>query len=154
MSRAGPRRGDLWIPWTITGGFVLFLAMAVVLSVIAARSDPGLVAGSPATKVAGAYVMPTAPGPALNLRVLQRRGNEVDIEARLLRPDGTLGLAEALTGRLQRATDTQADQAVAFAPLADGTWQATVRTPAPGLWDVAVQARDAAGGTAAASLRL
>ena len=132
----------------------MFLAMAVALSVIAVQSDPGLVAGSPATKVAGSYVMSTAPAPALDLRIARRRGDEIEIEARLLRPDGTPGLAEALVAALQRPTDARADQAVLFTPQADGTWRAMVRPPGPGSWDVAVQARDAAGGLAAASLRL
>ncbi len=157
MSRAGdaaPASRDLWIPWTIIGGFVAFLGSAVVLSIIAVQSDPGLVTGSPASKVAGAYIMSTAPAPALDLRITRRRGDEIEIEARLLRPDGTPGLAEALVAVLQRPTDAGADRAVPFTPQSNGTWHATLRPPGPGAWDVAVQARDAAGGIAAASLRL
>jgi nitrogen fixation protein FixH len=157
MSRPGdavPNGRDLWIPWTIIGGFVAFLASAVVLSIVAVQSDPGLVAGSPAAKVAGSYIMSTAPAPALDLRIARRRGNEIEIEARLLRPDGTPGLAEALVAVLQRPTDAEADQAVPFTPQTDGTWRAILRPPGPGAWEVAVQARDAAGGIAAASLRL
>jgi nitrogen fixation protein FixH len=157
MSRAGDAaadRRDLWIPWTIIGGFVTFLAMAVALSVIAVRSDPGLVAGSPATKVAGSYIMSTAPAPALDLRVARRGGNEIEIEARLLDADGTPSLAEAVVAVLQRPTDAGADQAVRFILQADGTWRGTVQLPGPGSWDVAVRARSAAGEIAAASLRL
>ncbi|MBC7799603.1 MAG: hypothetical protein H7Z10_03190 [Gemmatimonadaceae bacterium] len=56
-----PANRALWIPCVLFGGFMVFPAFAIVLSVIAARSDPGLVAGSPATRVAGAHVMSTAP---------------------------------------------------------------------------------------------
>lgn len=153
MSGAAPGR-DLWIPWTLLGVFMAFVGMAVVLSVVAVRSDPGLVAGSPAMRVAGAHIMSTDPAPALNLRVVRRRNAEVEIEARLLRPDGTAGPAGAVQARLQRPTDAGADQTVAFTEASDGTWRATVRLPGPGAWDVAVQARDAEGGTASASLRL
>ena len=138
----------------MAAGFVVFLIMAVALSVIAVRSDPGLVAGSPKTKVAGAYIMSTAPAPALNLRIVQRQVGGIEVEARLLQPDGTPGLAAVLKATLQRATDAQADQAVEFTSQPDGTWRAMVRLPAPGMWDVAVEARDADGGRAAASLRL
>ena len=138
----------------MAGGFVVFLVMAVALSVIAVQSDPGLVAGSPKTKVAGAYIMSTAPAPALDLRIVRRQGDMVEIEARLLRPDGGPCRAEILTAMLQRATDAGADQAVPFTAGPDGVWRATIRTPQSGVWEVAVQARDEAGGVAAASLRL
>ena len=153
MSGSAPGR-NLWIPWTLFGVFMAFVAMAVVLSVVAIRSDPGLVAGSPAMRVAGAHVMSTALAPALNLRVVRRQGADVEVEARMLRPDGKAGLAGAVQARLQRPTDASADQAVTFTEAADGTWRAIVRLPGPGAWDVAVQARDTEGGTASASLRL
>lgn len=136
------------------GLFVTFNAMAAVLAVVAVRSDPGLVAGSPAMRVAGAHVMSTALAPALNLRVVRRGDGGIEVEARLLRPDGTMGLAETVQARLQRPTDALSDQAVPFTRSADGTWRSLVRLPGPGAWDVAVQARDAEGGTASASLRL
>ena len=157
MSHSAPGRDprrDLWIPWTIGGGFAAFLLAAVVLSVIAAQSDPGLVAGSPASKVAGSYIMSTAPAPALDVRVVQRRGGEIEVEARLLRPDGGPGRAAALAGVVHRPTDATADQAVPFIERPDGTWRAVLRLPGPGAWDLAVVARDDAGGDAAASLRL
>ncbi len=157
MSRPAPELGpgrDLWIPWTIGAGFAAFLLAAVVLSVIAARSDPGLVAGSPASKVAGSYIMSTAPAPALNVQVLQRRGGEIEVEARLLRPDGGPGQAAALTAVVHRPTDSTADQAIVFTERPNGAWRAVLRLPGPGLWDLDVVAWDAAGGNAAASLRL
>jgi nitrogen fixation protein FixH len=157
MSRPAPELGpgrDLWIPWTIGAGFAAFLLAAVVLSVIAARSDPGLVAGSPASKVAGSYIMSTAPAPALDMRVVQRRGGEIEVEARLLRPDGGPGRATMLTAVVHRPTDSAADHAVSFTERPDGTWRVTLRLSGPGAWDLAVVARDAAGGEAAASLRL
>ena len=153
MSRPAPGR-DLWRPWTIGGGFAAFLAATIVLSVIAARSDPGLVAGSPSSKVAGSYIMSTAPAPALNLRVVQRRGSEIEVEARLLQRDGGPGRAATLTAVVQRPTDDRADQAVSFTERPDGVWRAVLRLPGPGAWDLAVLARDTGGGEAAASLRL
>lgn len=138
----------------MAGVFAAFCAMAAVLAAVAVRSDPGLVAGSPAMRVAGAHVMSTALAPALNLRVVHRGEGWIEVEARLLRPDGTAGLADAVQGRLQRPTDARSDQEVSFTPAADGTWRSLVRLPGPGVWDVAVQARDAGGGTASASLRL
>lgn len=153
MSRAAPGK-DVWIPWAMVGMFVAFIGMAAVLSVVAVRSDPGLVAGSPAMRVAGAHVMSTALAPALNLRVVRRGEGAIEIEARLLRPDGTAGPAVAVQGRLQRPTDARSDQEVTFTGAADGTWRSLVRPPGPGAWDVSVQARDADGGVASASLRL
>lgn len=138
----------------MAGVFAAFCAMAAVLSVVAVRSDPGLVAGSPAMRVAGAHIMSTALAPALNLRVVRRGGGGIEIEARLLRPDGAAGLAEAVQGRLQRPTDARSDQAVEFTQAPDGAWRSLVRLPGPGAWDIAVQARDAQGRAASASLRL
>lgn len=85
---------------------------------------------------------------------MQRRGGEIEVEARLLQPDGGPGRAATLTARMQRPTDARADQAVSFTERPDGAWRAVLRLPGPGTWDLAVLARDAAGGEAAASLRL
>lgn len=157
MSRPAPHPGpgrDLWIPWTIGAGFAAFLVAAVVLSVIAARSDPGLVAGSPASKVAGSYIMSTAPAPTLDVRVVQRRDGEIEVEARLLQPDGMPGRAAVLAAVVRRPTDSTADQAVPFTERPDGAWRGVLRLPGPGAWDLDVVARDTAGGDAAATLRL
>jgi nitrogen fixation protein FixH len=151
MRVEGERR-SAWIPWALGAAFGAFLASGVALSVIAARSDPGLVAGAP-QRLAGAYVVPTAPAPVLDLRVAREATGGLLVEARLRGPDGRPAAAEAVEGTLQRATHARSDRPLRFAPAADGAWRAVVALPGAGSWEVAVRARGA-GGTAQASLRL
>lgn len=143
---------DRWIPWAIVGGFAVFLVASVALSVIAARSDPGLVAGAPA-RLAGTNLTPTGEGPALLLRVVSRDGGTLVVEATLRARDGQPAAADQVTGTLQRATTAQDDRPVAFSPQPGGTWRADVPAPGPGAWDLAAEARGPAG-VASATLRL
>ena len=147
-----PERRSLWIPWTIGACVAAFMAATFALIFVAARSDPGLVAGSPA-RLAGTNLTPTASAPALDLRVVEHLPDGAVVEARLRGKNGRPARAEAVAGVLQRATHKQDDAPVAFTPLPDGAWRATVRPPAPGVWDLAVDARGD-GGRASASLRL
>ncbi|MDB5383629.1 MAG: hypothetical protein JWO26_3261 [Rhodospirillales bacterium] len=143
---------DGWIPWAFVGGFCLLLLPAVALSVVAAASDPGLVAGAP-HRQAGSYVLPTGPAPVLELRITRRGAAAVEVEARLRGPDGSFAEVEALTGTLQRATHARDDLPVTFAARHDGVWSAWVTAPKGGQWELAVQARGA-GGVASGTLRL
>jgi FixH protein len=143
---------DAWIPWALGAGFGVFLLGGVALSIIAARSDPGLVAGAP-QRLAGSYVVPTDPAPVLELRVVGRGAEGVTVEARVRGPDGRPATVEALTGTLGRATHARDDRPVAFAPAAGGAWRAVIAVPGEGTWEVAVRARSDTG-TANASLRL
>jgi hypothetical protein len=145
-------RRSSWIPWVLAAGFAPFILAAVVLSFVAARSDPGLVAGAP-QRLARAYVLPTGPAPVLDLRVTGRSPEGLLLEARLRGPDGRPAAASAMQGTLQRATHARDDRPVSFSPAADGSWRAVVSVPAGGVWDLAVRA-EGADGTAQASLRL
>lgn len=151
MSHA-PARRSLWIPWAFGLGFGLMLLLSVVMSVIAVRSDPGLVAGAP-MRLAGSQVMPTGPAPALDLRVAARSAAGVVVEVRLRGPDGLPARAESVSGILGRVTHARDDAPVTFDPAPDGSWRALVTPPAAGDWTVAVRARSP-GGTAEATLRL
>lgn len=143
---------DRWIPWAIGAGFVGFLAASVALSVIAARSDPGLVAGAPA-RLAGTNLTPSGNGPPLALRVVSRESGLLVIEAVLRDRAGRPATADELHGMLQRATSARDDRPVAFSALPGGAWRAVVPAPGPGAWDLAVEARGPAG-AASATLRL
>lgn len=146
-------RRSLWIPWAIGALAAFMLVGAVVLSVVAGGSDPGLVAGSPA-RLAGTSLTPTGLSAVLELRVLARGPDgAVVVEARLRGPDGSPRRVEALDAVLHRATHARADRPVAFAPRADASWQATIRPPEAGQWELAVQARGDVG-AASATLRL
>lgn len=149
---SGQRR-SLWIPWTIGACVAVFVTATFTFIYLAARSDPGLVAGSP-PRLAGTNLTPTAAAPALDLRVVERLpGGGAVVEARLRGKDGRPARAESVAGTLQRATHRQDDAAVAFSPLPDGVWRATVRPPTAGGWDLAVEAHGD-DGRASASLRL
>jgi hypothetical protein len=150
--RFSAHRRSTWIPWVLAAGFAPFLLAAVALSFIAARSDPGLVAGAP-QRLARAYVLPTGPAPVLDLRVAGRSPEGLMLEARLRGSDGRPTAASAMEGTLQRATHARDDRPVRFTPAADGSWRAVVSMPAGGVWDLAVRA-EGADGTAQASLRL
>jgi hypothetical protein len=91
-----PDGRDAWIPWAFGAGFGVFLLGSVVLSVIAVRSDPGLVADAP-QRLAGSQILPVGPAPVLELRVGSRTGDGVVVEARIRGPDGRPALAEAVT---------------------------------------------------------
>lgn len=143
---------SLWIPWAIGGLAALMLTGAVVLSMVAGDSDPGLVAGSP-PRLAGTNLTPTSLQVVLELRVVRRLPDGAVVEARLRRPDGQPERAQALEGVLHRATHAREDQPVSFTAQADGSWQAMVRLSDAGLWELAVQARSEAG-AASATLRL
>ncbi|MBD0270436.1 MAG: FixH family protein [Acetobacteraceae bacterium] len=140
---------------------VAFILVNLGMAVIATRSDPGLVAGSPARLGTG-QVLPPATG--LRLEVAQAPGaaggGPIRLEARLCDRDGRPAQAANVTGALQRATDARADAALAFAPGPadpDGgaPWRATLPDLPAGAWDLAVQAHDGAGNVlATATLRL
>jgi nitrogen fixation protein FixH len=130
----------------------MLLLLSVVMSVIAVRSDPGLVAGAP-MRLAGSQVMPTGPAPALDLRVAARGEAGLVVEVRLRGPDGRPARAEAVSGTLGRVTHAREDAPIAFEPAPDGSWRALVTPPAAGDWSVAVRAQGP-GGTAEATLRL
>ena len=147
-----PGSRDLWIPAVIIAGFVAVLVAAAALSVIAARSDPGLVAGAPA-RMAGTNMTPVGDGPALRLRVVSREGGVVVVEATLRAHDGQPATAEEVAGTLQRATTAQDDRPVAFSPQPGGAWRAALPSPGPGAWDLAAEAHSPAG-VASATLRL
>lgn len=151
--RPAPVRRDRWILWLILAGVGVFTAVLFGVIYVASRSDPGLVAGSPA-RLAGTNLTPTALGPVLDLRVVERLpGGGVVVEARLRAKDGKPVPAEAVSGTLQRTTHRQDDTPVAFLRQPDESWRATVRPPAAGDWDLAVEARGG-GGQGSASLRL
>lgn len=143
---------DSWIPWALGAGFGVFLLGGVALSVIAARSDPGLVAGAP-QRLAGAYVVATGPAPVLELRVVGRGPEGVTVEARVRGPDGRPEAAESLEATFGRATHARDDRPVAFAPAPGGAWRAVIPVPGGGVWEVAARARSGTG-VANASLRL
>lgn len=145
-------RENAWIPWAFGAVFGVFLLASVALAVIAARSDPGLVAGAP-QRLAGSYIVPTGPAPVLELRVASRSEAGILVEARVRGPDGRPALAESVTGTLHRATHAQNDQPVLFEPAPDGAWRAVVARPGAGTWEIAVQALSA-GAVANGSLRL
>ena len=145
-------RRSLWIPWAIGALACLMLTGAVVLNLVAGGSNPGLVAGSPA-RLAGTSLTPTHLRVVLELRVLRRLPDEIVVEARLRRADGTPEPAEELDGVLHRATHARDDRPIAFTSQPDRSWQATIRRPDGGAWELAVQARSAAG-AASATLRL
>jgi hypothetical protein len=88
-------RRSLWIPWAIGALACLMLTAPVVLSLVAGGSNPGLVAGSPA-RLAGTSLTPNASARVLELRVLRRLPDEIVVEARLRRADGTPEPAEEL----------------------------------------------------------
>lgn len=148
------RPRDLWIPWTIAAVFLVFLAAPIGMSVIAMGSDPGLVAGIPGTKIAGAYVKDTGPGPGLDLSIVGRGAGWIEVQAVLRSESATFGTAGHIAAGLQRATDAAADQAVQFTATSAHTWRARVALPGPGAWNIAVQVRDGDGRMAAATLRL
>src|ERR687894_3019959 len=64
---AAPARRSRWIPWTIAGAFAAIVLADLVMVAIAVRSDPGLVAGSPARLGTG-NVLPPATGLRLDVR--------------------------------------------------------------------------------------
>lgn len=147
-----PGGRDAWIPWAFAAGFAVFLLGSVALSVIAVRSDPGLVAGAP-QRLAGSYILPIGPAPVLELRVGGRSVDGVVVEARVQGPDGRPALAEAVSGTLRRATHARDDRPVVFEPASEGVWRAVVAPAGGGIWEIAVQARSA-GAVASGSLRL
>ena len=147
-----PGGKDAWIPWSFGAGFGAFLLGGVVMSVIAVRSDPGLVAGAP-QRLAGSYILPIGPAPVLELRVSGRSAAGVMVEARIRSPDGQPGSADTISGTLRRATHALDDRPLTFEPQPDGTWRALVTLPGGGTWEIAVQARSA-GAVAHGSLRL
>ena len=148
------RPRDLWIPWTIAGVFLAFLAAPVGMSVIAMGSDPGLVAGIPGTKLAGAYVKDTGPGPGLDLSIVGREAGWIEVQATLRSESATSNTTGRIAAGLQRATDAAADQVVQFTATSANTWRAKVAIPGPGAWNIAVQVHDGNGRMAAATLRL
>jgi nitrogen fixation protein FixH len=155
---AAPARRSRWIPWTIAGVFAAIVLADLVMVAIAVRSDPGLVAGSPARLGTG-NVLPPATGLRLDVRTAGGAGGgAVVVEARLLDRDGRPVPAAAVSGAVQRATDARADAALAFTPAAGGDaphWRAALPDLPAGAWDVALQARDEAGQVlATATLRL
>lgn len=148
------RPRDLWIPWTIAAVFLAFLAAPVGMSMIAMGSDPGLVAGIPGTKLAGAYVKDTGPGPALDLTIVGRGAGWIEVQAVLRSESPTAVTTGRIAAGLQRATDAAADQVVQFTATSANTWRAKVAIPGRGAWNIAVQVRDGDGRMAAATLRL
>ena len=147
-----PGGKDAWIPWSFGAGFCAFLLGGVVMSVIAVRSDPGLVAGAP-QRLAGSYILPVGPAPVLELRIINRGSAGVVVEARVRGPDGQPAAAEEISGTLRRATHARDDQTLTFEPAPQGTWRALVTPPGGGSWEIAVQVRSA-GAIANGSLRL
>lgn len=135
-----PGGKDAWIPWSFGAAFLAFLLGGVIMSVIAVRSHPGLVAGAP-QRLAGSYILPMGPAPVLELRVSGRNSAGVAVEARIRGPDGQPAMADLVTGTLRRATHARDDQPLTFEPASDGVWRAVVMPPAGGVWEIAVQAR-------------
>ena len=146
-----PGGSDAWVPWAFGAGFGAFLLGGVVMSVIAIRSDPGLVAGAP-QRLAGSDILPVGRAPVLELRVSARSAAGVLVEARVRGPDGQPAMAEAVTGTLRRATHSRHDRPLVF-EATGGVWRALVAPPDDGIWDIAVEARSA-GAVANGSLRL
>ena len=147
-----PRGRDAWIPWALAAGFVVFLMGGVALSVIAVRSDPGLVSGAP-QRLAGSSILPMAPAPVLELQVSRRGADGIVIEVRVRDAEGRPALAQAVSGTLRRPTHAREDRPVTFELASQGVWRAIVAPAGGGIWEIAVQARSA-GGTADGSLRL
>jgi nitrogen fixation protein FixH len=168
MSRASasrpPRGGrprQRWIPLLALAPLLALMAADAVMATLAARSDPGLVADAP-RRLGLARVAPEA---TLRLELdatPERRAPGDPLPAYVVRvrpidADGLpVGDAARVEGRLERTTHAAADRPVRFEPAAavPGLWIARVAPPDAGAWQVSIAARDAAGRSGLAVLRL
>lgn len=157
-----PRRRDRWIPLAFVVPFVAIIAADGVMAWLAARTDPGLVAGAP-VRIGLGQVVPAGTARldlALETAAGEDRGGGLPappllVVARLRDREGRPLPIEAAEGRLQRAATASADHDLPpFAPGPDGAWRAPVAPPARGDWDVAVAVRGEGGARAVATLRL
>lgn len=147
-----PGGGGAWIAWSFGAGFAAFLLGGVLMSVIAVRSDPGLVSGAP-QRLAGSYILPIGPAPVLELRVSTRGSAGVVVEARVRGPDGRPASADTVSGTLGRPTHAREDRSVVFEAAQSGVWRTVVEQPGGGSWEIAVRAQ-IGGATVHGSLRL
>jgi nitrogen fixation protein FixH len=154
MSEASATRrgaGRRWIPLLALAPLLALLVADAVMLVLAARTDPGLVADAPrrvglarlapaAALRLDATLAPVPGGYALRVRLRDEAGEAVPA-----------ALAEA---RLERTTHAGDDRPLDLSAAPDGGWLAEFALPEGGAWQVTVRAHDAAGRSALAVLRL
>ncbi|MCB4823442.1 FixH family protein [Roseicella aerolata] len=148
-NRRGPRRR--WIPLLALAPLLALLAADAVMVVLAARSDPGLVADAP-RRLGMARLAPAAEL-RLDLALAPAPGGHA-LRLRLRDAAGAPVAAEAAEGRLERTTHAGADRPLRFTPDGAGGWTAELVLPDAGAWQVTAAARDAEGRSALAVLRL
>ena len=146
-SRRAP--GRRWIPLLALAPLLALVAADAVMMVLAARSDPGLVADAP-RRVGLARLAPEA---ELRLDLALEVGGRA-LRLRLQDASGAPVPAVAVEGRLERATHAGNDRPLHFATAPDGAWMAELVLPDAGVWQVTAAARDAAGRSALAVVRL
>jgi nitrogen fixation protein FixH len=144
-------RSRRWIPLLALLPLLALVAADAVMAVLAARSDPGLVADAP-RRVGLARLAPEA---SLRLDLaLEPAPGGLAMTVRLRDLTGAAVPAAAAEGRLERATHAGADRPLRLEALPDGAWRAAVALPDAGAWQVTVAARDAGGRSALAVARL
>ena len=141
--------GRRWIPLLALAPLLALLAADAVMVVLAARSDPGLVADAP-RRVGLARL---APGDELRLDLALETGNRV-LRLRLQDASGAPVPAVAVEGRLERVTHAGNDRPLHFVITPDGAWLAELVLPDAGAWQVTAAARDAEGRSALTVVRL
>lgn len=153
MSAASRRSsgGRRWIPLLALAPLLALLAADAVMIVLAARSDPGLVADAP-RRLGMARLAPTAEL-RLDLALSPAPGGQA-LHLRLRDAAGAPVAAVAAEARLERATHAGDDRPLPLLPREDGGWTAPVTLPDAGAWQVTARARDAEGRSALAVMRL
>ena len=146
-NRRAPRRR--WIPLLAVTPLLALVAADAVMVVLAARSDPGLVADAP-RRVGLARLAPEA---ELRLDLALEAGGRA-LRLRLQDASGAPVPAVAVEGRLERATHAGDDRPLHFAAMPDGAWMTELVLPDAGAWQVTAAARDADGRSALTVVRL
>ncbi|WP_207540586.1 FixH family protein [Sabulicella rubraurantiaca] len=146
--RAAPR----WIPLLALLPLLALMAADAVMAVLAARTDPGMVADAP-RRVGMARLSPTAEL-RLDASVSQAGRDGYDLVLRLRDAAGAQVPASLAEARLERTTHAASDSSIQAIPRADGSWSARVTLPDAGNWQVTAVARDEEGRSALVVVRL
>ncbi|MCW8086578.1 FixH family protein [Sabulicella glaciei] len=146
--RAAPR----WIPLLALLPLLALMAADAVMAVLAARTDPGMVADAP-RRLGMARLSPTAEL-RLDASVAQGRGDGYELVLRLRDATGAPVPASLVEARLERTTHAASDLPLQAVPRADGSWSAQVALPDAGNWQVTAVARDVEGRSALVVVRL
>lgn len=142
---SGPRPSDKWIPWYIALFFTLMVLTLVPMAWIAVKTMPGTVTehsyekGLAYNKTLAAAEREKSLGWQSDINI-----DGKDAERRLsfsLKDSAGAALDNAeVAARMTRPVQGGMDQTVKLSSVGNGRYEAVVRFPAPGVWDVAVSA--------------